>query len=119
MIKLLVLVKRKQGMSFEEFDRYWNETHASVVLGVPEFKRHIRKYVQSHVMQGGRLSFPSGISSFDGAAELYFDDVDSLNRAFNEPRYLEIVREDEKKFLDFEGCQLMVVQEFPKLDPGS
>lgn len=118
MIKLIVLVKRKQGMSSEEFHRYWNETHGSVVLGVPEFKRHLRRYVQSHTMEGANLDFPSGPSQFDGAAELYFDDVESMNRAFNEPRYLEVVRPDEQKFLDLDACQLMVTQEIPKYTPG-
>ena len=33
MIKLVVMIKRKPGMSKEEFDRYWSGPHAEQVLG--------------------------------------------------------------------------------------
>ena len=85
MIKLTVLVKRKQGMSFEEFDRYWEGNHGKVVMSVPEFTRHLRRYVQSHVKVGAASVFPSDDGGFDGYAELWFDDIDGLNKAFSEP----------------------------------
>jgi hypothetical protein len=47
MIKLVVMIKRKSGMSKEDFDRYWSGPHAEQVLGCADFRRHIRRYVQS------------------------------------------------------------------------
>lgn len=118
MIKLVVLVKRKQGMSFEEFDRYWNENHGKVVLSVPEFVRHLRRYVQSHVKTDAQSVFPSGTCPFDGYAELWFDDVEAMNRAFSEPRYMEVIRPDEQKFIDLDGCQIMICYDVPKFTPA-
>ncbi len=46
-----------------------------------------------------------------GIAELWFDDVESMNAAFNEPRYLEIIRPDELKFVDLERCMSFVSEE--------
>lgn len=111
MIKLIILARRKPGISFEEFDRYWSETHGAVIRGVPEFNRHIRRYVQSHRILEASSGFPSGVSDYDGVAELWFDDVEAMNRAFAEPRYLEVVRADELKFADIENCRLLVVHE--------
>jgi EthD domain len=42
--------------------------------------------------------------------ELWFDGIDELNRAFNEPRHLEIIRPDELKFADIANCVSMVTE---------
>jgi uncharacterized protein (TIGR02118 family) len=84
MIKLVVMIKRKPGMSKEDFDRYWSGPHADQVLGCADFKRHIRRYVQSHVVAQEGIKLPWAVSEYDGQAELCFDSVDEMNAAFNE-----------------------------------
>src|SRR3546814_15792614 len=116
-IKRTVLVKRKQGMSFEDFDRYWDQNHGKVVMSVPEFTRHLRRYVQSHVKTDAESVFPSGDGGFDGYAELWFDDVDGMTKAFSEPRYLEVIRPDEQKFIDLDACKVMVCYDVAKYTP--
>jgi len=115
MIKLVVMIKRKPGMSKEEFDRYWSGPHAEQVLGYADFKRHIRRYVQSHVVTQEGIRLPWEVSDYDGQAELWFDSVEEMNAAFNEPRFLAEVHPDDATFIDMEGCKLMVVQEIPKV----
>ncbi len=111
MVKLIVCAKRKPGMTHEEFDRYWRENHGPLVRSVPEFIRHVRKYVQCHIVSN---SVPLGAGSdYDGVAELWFDNLDELNRAFNEPRYLEIIRPDELKFVDLANSVSFVTEEVP------
>lgn len=117
MIKLMILLKRRPGMSDEEFYRYWREDHGRTVMGTKEFSRHIRRYVQSPKKLGANSAFASAESDYDGVAELWFDDVDSMNRAFAEPKYLEIVRPDEHKFVDLDACRVLVVDELPKFTP--
>jgi len=114
MIKLMVLLRRKPGMGAEEFHRYWRDVHGPLVMNIPEFMRHIRRYVQSHSLDSAGLDFPAGATAYDGAAELWFDSIEAMNAAFHEPRYLEIVRDDEQKFLDLPNCAVMVVEEVPK-----
>ena len=59
-------------------------------------------------------SAPLGASSdFDGVAELWFDNIEELNGAFNEPRYLEIIRPDELKFADLVSSVSFVTEEIP------
>jgi len=111
--KLVACVKPKAGMSSAEFHRYWKETHGPTVKSVPEFMRHLRKYVQSHAISGSIPGFPAAPSQFEGVADLWFDSVEEVVKAFNEPRYLEVIREDEKKFLDLAGCSIFVAEEVP------
>lgn len=37
-----------------------------------------------------------------------------MNRAFREQHYLEVIRPDEYKLLDVDGCRIMVPNEIPK-----
>jgi uncharacterized protein (TIGR02118 family) len=111
MVKFVVAVRRKPGMSAEEFHRYWRENHGPLVRSVPEFMRHVRRYVQSHTLADAASGFPAGGGSFDGYAELWFDDVESVRRAFQEPRYLEVIRPDEPKFADLSSCVVSVTEE--------
>lgn len=113
MVKLIVFAKRKAGMSFEEFDRYWLENHAKVVQSVPEFMRHVRKYTQCHLAKGSGPAGPVAAAEFDGVAELWFDSVEAADLAFKEPRYLEIVRPDELKFVDLTASIGVITNEVP------
>ena len=115
MIKLIVMIKRKPGMSKEDFHRYWSGPHADQVLGCSDFKRHIRRYVQSHVVTQEGIRLPWGVSDYDGQAELWFDSVEEMNAAFNEPTFLAQVHPDDETFIDMDGCKLMVVEEQTKV----
>lgn len=112
MVELVVCLRRKKGMSKEDFHRYWREVHGPLVKGVADFVRHVRKYVQHHTVAGGIPGFPASAEEpFDGIAELWFDDADAAGRAFSEPRYLEIIRPDEQKFLDLSECRIFLAEE--------
>lgn len=109
MIKLIICATRKAGVSREAFDRYWGENHGPLVKSVPEFARHVRKYVQCHLVKG---AVPFGIAgAYDGVAELWFDSVEDAAAAFREPQYLAIIRADELKFVDGRKCISFVTEE--------
>src|SRR5438445_684311 len=65
MIAMIACAKRKAGMSLAEFNQYWIEEHAPLVRSVPEFMRHVRKYVQFHCDPQG----PAGGSPFGGSVD--------------------------------------------------
>lgn len=50
MVQLVICARRKSGMSKEAFHEYWRGTHGPLVKSVPEFMRHVRKYVQHHTL---------------------------------------------------------------------
>ncbi len=112
MVKLVGCLRRKPGMSVAEFQRYWKDVHGPLVRGVPEFFRYVRKYVQGHLVSESVPGFPPPASPpFDGVAEIWFDSVDDIGKAFTELRYLEIIRPDEQRFLDLPNCSICVVEE--------
>jgi uncharacterized protein (TIGR02118 family) len=109
MIKYIICATRKAGMTREEFSAYWRHQHGPLVKSVPEFMRHVRKYVQCHLVKD---AVPLGAAgTYDGVAELWFDSPEDLVKAFNEPRYLEIIRPDELKFVDLGKCISFVTEE--------
>jgi uncharacterized protein (TIGR02118 family) len=109
MVKYIICATRKAGMTREEFSAYWRNHHGPLVKSVAEFTRHVRKYVQCHLVAG---AVPLGVASdYDGVAELWFDGVKDLETAFNEPRYLEIIRPDELKFVDPRKCISFITEE--------
>jgi uncharacterized protein (TIGR02118 family) len=117
MIKLAVLLKRRKDLSFAEFDRYWDGTHGDLVIGIPEFTRHVRRYSQSHIIDPsyGGEGMAWKRADFDGIAEVWFDDLTAMTMAFNEPRFVEIVGPDDKKFIDPAGVSIMVTEEIEKI----
>ncbi|MBI3245145.1 MAG: EthD domain-containing protein [Deltaproteobacteria bacterium] len=111
MVKFIICAKRKEGMTHEEFSAYWRNHHGPLVRSVPEFIRHVKKYVQCHLVKG---ALPLGAAGdYDGVAELWFDSVESLTTAFNEPRYLAIIRPDELTFADLSKSISFVTEEVP------
>ena len=111
MVKFIICAKRKAGMTREEFSAYWRNQHGPLVRSVPEFMRHVRKYVQCHIVPGA-LAFGRE-AGYDGVAELWFDSPEEIRRAFNEPKYLEIIRPDELKFVDISDCPSFITEEVP------
>ena len=112
MIKFVGMLKCKPGMTAEEFHRYWREVHAPLAMGVQEFARYVRKYVQSHAIESQvAVSGAGGNPPLDGLAELWFDSPGDLRKAFSEPRYMSVIRPDELKFLDLPNCVTLIVEE--------
>jgi uncharacterized protein (TIGR02118 family) len=108
MIKLIVAVKRKAGMSPEEFHRHWRTTHAALVRANPASKRYVRKYIQCHTLPG---EYTGGDVAFDGTAELWFDSIEDKDRFYGDPDYLALVRPDEIRFADMTGTVFFVTAE--------
>jgi uncharacterized protein (TIGR02118 family) len=108
MVKLIICATRRSDISREKFDSYWREKHGPLVKSVAEFARHVRKYVQCHLVEG---TAPFGIAGDYDGAELWFDSVDEATEAFSEPKYLEIIRSDELKFADPQKCISLMTEE--------
>ncbi len=118
MVKLVFTLRRREGMSREEFQRYWRERHAPIVKRHAETLR-IRRYVQVHAretpiddaLSASRESEPG---SFDGVAELWWDSLEDLIAAYSsEPGQAagaELL-EDERRFIDLPRSPLWLGEE--------
>ena len=93
-------------MSVEEFQAYWRDTHAPIAAAIPG----VRRYVQCHTLP--ELYERSTPPQFDGAAELWFDDLEALRSAMQSPE-LAAATEDEKNFIDHTRVASLVTVEKP------
>ncbi len=90
MFKLVLLFRKREDLSREEFLRYWREEHVPLVRKVP----NIRRYVISPVSGA-----PAGEPAFDGMAELWFDDEATAMAALA-TRETEATGRDARNFIE-------------------
>lgn len=90
MIKQIFMVKRKTGLSFDEFKKHYFEVHAPLVKkSFPE----IRKYVVNLALQRGKEA------PYDAITEIYWDNFETLLKIAKSDTYKNVIRPDEEKFL--------------------
>lgn len=92
MLKVITLVKRRNGMQVTDFQQYWKEKHGPLVARRPE----VRRYVQSAALLQG---YQKGELLFDGIGEIWFDSEDAFRR-YVRCAASEEVAEDENRFMD-------------------
>ncbi len=93
LIKRVSFIKRKPGMSPEEFSRYWREVHGPLALDLPG----MRRYVQCHVVPS---AYDTGEPAYDGVAQLWFETMADLQYALNSSAYKEGAQADGPRFVD-------------------
>jgi uncharacterized protein (TIGR02118 family) len=118
MIKLVFTLRRREGMTREEFQRYWREEHAPLVKRHAETLR-IRRYVQTHardtdldeVLASSREGKPR---LYDGVAELWWDSLEDLvagsSTEAGQAANAELL-EDERRFIDLPRSPLWLGEE--------
>lgn len=79
---MVSFAKRKTGMAVEEFQNYWLTTHADKAKIYPG----LRRYTVSLTLVSG---YRRGEPSYDGVAELSFDDLDAFEAARRSPQFAE------------------------------
>lgn len=108
MVKLVYCITKKVTLTDDEFFAYWKNVHGPIGARIPR----LRKLVQSH-----RLAAPGGglHADYDGAAELWFDNLDDLQAARQSPEW-KASSEDEVNFIDHSKVALFVSVEHSILD---
>ena len=74
MVKLMYIITPKGGMSRDEFQRYWLETHAPIVKEIP----HLERYVINVFRPRSDASSPA----IGGVAEQWFASAETMRTAF-------------------------------------
>jgi uncharacterized protein (TIGR02118 family) len=103
-IKAIWQLKRKPGMSLNDFRRYWLEVHGGLGRDVPG----LRRYVQSHLIDEAYLYAEP---RHDGVAQLWFDSIDALRFGFNSPAG-RALNADGANFVDASSTRYFVAQEY-------
>jgi uncharacterized protein (TIGR02118 family) len=72
-IKRITLVRRREGMSREEFARHWTTTHAALALRLPGLRGYRIDVVERWVDEA---------QPWDGIGEVWFDSEEAMDAAF-------------------------------------
>lgn len=119
MLKLTMCVKKRAHLTREEFDHYWREKHAPLVIKHAKCLG-IRQYIQTVPFANNAAQAAlqqtrnSAYVDFDGCAELWWDDLASHLAARKTEEGLNALQElidDERKFVDLEQSQLWYGEE--------
>ena len=74
--KRLGILRKKEGISHDEFVNHWLNKHAALCVRLPGLRRYSVNLVD-------RKRFPK--FDYDGFSELWFDSEEALIAAFNSP----------------------------------
>lgn len=113
MIKTIELVKRKPGLSREEFSKYYEEVHAPLAL---KYFSTFKRYVRNHI-----ITPPGGEEpGFDCITEIWLDNMEDVQAVldFWKSEAGEVIRRDEENFMDRSKLVSFLVEEKVSELPG-
>jgi len=106
MIKLVMCVHRRTGMSRDEFQSYWRNHHGPLFQNFAK-TYNAKRYVQSHTIEtplNENVRKARGMSGeYDGIAEIWWESEEAFIEAINSAegqKLRDMFLEDESRFLD-------------------
>ena len=126
MLKITFMMRRKQGMTREEFQHYYRKVHTRAAGPDATEVLKMRRYVQLHALpEDVNDAFGAsrgGQPSFDAVAEIWLDDYEVYEKHWQSEagqKILDILLEDEKNFVDLENSVIMMSKELVFIDGPS
>ena len=124
MIRLTYLLRRKPGMSLDEFQTHWRTVHGPLVAS-HAFDLDCLRHVQCHAIEIEDRPESSGARGvmeppYDGVIEMWWDDIETLERALatNEGKQAAAeLLEAERDFIDLPASPLWFNYEYPQINP--
>ncbi len=112
MFKVMVLIKRKPGMSIEDFIAYYETTHAPLGISkVPNMKRYVRHFLRPY---GNDVYSADDEAPYDVLTELWFDDEADFEQGMaylTDPDTAAIIAADEEKLFDRSSIRFTVMED--------
>ncbi|MBM4445192.1 MAG: EthD family reductase [Chloroflexi bacterium] len=109
MVKAVALLRRKPGLSLEEFRRHYEEVHAPLAKRLfPFMRKYMRNYVTAAPFS------PAGQEPrFDCITEEWFDDMEAVRTMMDiyASETGRPIREDEKALFDMAKLEYFFVEE--------
>jgi hypothetical protein len=117
MIKLVILLKRKPGLSHEEFRRHYETRHAPLALKyldhlLLDYRRNYPQRELSYLSSNSATEESRG--SYDAVAEMVVQDTAALEEVYRvlaDPAVKSVIAEDEAAFLNRDSIRIMVCEE--------
>jgi uncharacterized protein (TIGR02118 family) len=107
MVKLVCFLKRKEGLSLEEFYDHWFDRHAPLIASTEPFATLVKRYEQHRrVAEPGWMGTPG----YDGITIQWFDSTADVEAFINAPEYATTIAPDEAAFLDTSALVWMITE---------
>ncbi len=106
MVKLICFLRRRPGMSPEEFHRYWRDHHGPLVASTRS-GAHVLRYEQNHRTAN---DYERDVEGYDGVTEQWYASLDDFYASIKEPDYSRI-EADLAKFLDTDRLIFIMTEE--------
>lgn len=103
MYKMIFGAKRREGMSREDFGKYWTGPHAAKAVKVPGIKRYVINLAPD-------LSGTGREMAYDGFAEVWFESEEAMRASGRSPEIREVLA-DEPNLFDISTRFTVIVQE--------
>ena len=106
MIKSIALAYRKKGLTREEYNKYWKDTHGPMAA---KMIPGLRRYVQNHF-----ITVPGREYAGDGIVEMWYDDMEAFQKstAYLQSEEGKALVEDGAKFAEMpDGGYFWIVEE--------
>jgi uncharacterized protein (TIGR02118 family) len=104
MVKVIVLLARREGMDAEAFARHMRETHLPLVAALPG----LRRLIFNLVLPNPDPNAPP--AAYDAVSEDWFDDPAAMAAAFASPTGQALLA-DSQNVLDLSRVQWLIVEE--------
>ena len=91
------LIRKKADWTFEEFNDYWRGKHGELARRAPNLREYWQNPVIDRLQRG--IEFARGPWEFDGFSQLWFDDANQSDHAFNDSDLAADLIKDEQYFL--------------------
>ena len=106
MVKTVALIKRKPGLTHEEFVKHYEEVHAPLAL---EFFGALKKYVRNYLVGLPGEEEPP----FDCITEFWFEDLAAglATQELSQSEAAQALHEDEDRFMDRASVVSFLVEE--------
>jgi hypothetical protein len=113
MIKMVTLLKRKPGMSMDEFIDYYETKHSKI--GERYLSSHAVQYVRRYFRPMPESIIPTPMEQhYDVVMEIWFPDYQALSDTFTvlmKPEVQKEIIEDENKLFDRSRIHVYLVEE--------
>jgi len=98
MVKVIALIKRKPGISREEFAKHYEEVHAPLAV---KYLPSIKRYARNHIITPPGVEEPG----FDCISEFWYDDMEGYQAVLDalgdyKTEIGQIFYDDEETFMD-------------------
>ena len=114
MIKMVCFIKRKAGLSLDDFREHWLHRHGPLVASLPDFRRHIVRYEQNCRLDSDYQREEGGAKhgvGFDGVTIQWFESRRDFYAFAMEPSYRDTIFLDEGRFLDRGSISFLLCHE--------